>query len=240
MGDYGLNQTFEYVELSLDSFDASSSGGDPNDPSIPANILKYSWPMYYFTTKQLNVAAFKILSAEIPFVYDVISNLNNQFIFTNNGIPNTITIPRGTYTGPQLAATLQVLFVAISPTMTVVWNSQYLKFEINHPAAVPWSLQFMGETSPYAVMGFEPTTATSTFIYSLPGAGTIVSESIAQVTGPYYLYINSRTQGSLVNFNLADGCPQPIGPQLCKVPVNVQFGSVIFYNDPGNVLLTSA
>jgi hypothetical protein len=56
---------------------------------------------------------------------------------------------------------------------------------------------------------------------------------IAQISGPFYLYINSAAIGSLINFNLPDNSGTGgIGPEICRVPINVQYGSVIFYNDP--------
>jgi hypothetical protein len=39
--------------------------------------------------------------------------------------------------------------------------------------------------------------------------------------------------GPLINFNLCDGSPDSVGtPQVARVPINVQKGSVIFYTDP--------
>lgn len=241
MGDFGVNQTFEYVELALDSWDATVAGGTMNtDITVNSALAKYSWPMYYFTSRDLNVAAIKVIQAEIPFVYDVINGTNNTFIYTSNSVPYTITIPKGTYTGPQLAAQLQTLFQVITPGFLVVWSNQTLKFTFTHPPATTWSLEFLTRHSPYSQMGFLPSEFAGNVVYSSVGANSIiVSETIAQVTGPYYLYVNSRKMGSLINFNLSDHSPRAVGPQLCRIPVNVQYGSVIFYNDPSKILLIS-
>jgi hypothetical protein len=79
-------------------------------------------------------------------------------------------------------------------------------------------------------MGFLPAST----VNAITGIGSqIVSTIIAQVTGPYYLYVNSRRIGSLINFNVSDGSvTKGIGPEVARIPVNVQYGSVIFYNDP--------
>lgn len=231
MGDYGLNNSLEYVELCVDSWDATASGGQVFEFSdSPTSQMVYSWPQYYFTTKKLQVAGFKILSAEIPFVYDVITPANNTFIYRISGVPSIITIPVGTYTGPQLATALQTLLAAVTVGFTVVWNSQILKFVFTQPTAVPWSLEFTSRQTAYSPLGFLPETVTSAVV----GINSkIVSSTIAQVTGPYYLYVNSRRIGSLINFNLTDGSvSKGVGPELARIPVNVQFGSVIFYNDP--------
>jgi len=241
MGDFGVNQTFEYVELALDSWDASVAGGtQSNDPTVNNSLAKYSWPMFYFTSRDLNVAAIKIIQAEIPFVYDVINGLNNVFIYTSNSVVFNITIPKGTYTGPQLATQLQTLFQVITPGFLVVWSNQTLRFTFTHPPATTWSLEFPTRNSPYSQMGFLPSEFSGNVVYSSIGVNSvIVSETIAQVTGPYYLYVNSRKMGSLINFNLADGSPKAVGPQVCRIPVNVQYGSVIFYSDPSKILLIS-
>lgn len=225
MGDYGLNQTFEYCEVALDSSDASSYAGSfTSSPSI----AKFSWPSYFFTSRQEKVAAMKILSAEIPFVFDVINSSNNTFTYTDTGVPNTITIPPGTYTGPQLATELTTLISAISGGFTVTWNSSTLKFTFNHVGAGAWSLFFPDRNTPYSFLGFLPGIE-----YGNSGPSSVVSVIVANVTGPYYLYVNSSKVGSLINFNLTDGNPQGgSGPQVCRIPVNVNYGNVIFYNDP--------
>lgn len=231
MGDFGLNQTFEYSEISFDSWDATSSGGQLN-PSTASD--KYSWPLFQYTSKHPNVAAIKILQAEIPFVWDVINLVNQTFIYTAAGTPFTITIPTGTYTGATLAAQLQTLISAITAGFTVTYSSTTLRFTFTQSAAIAWSLGFASRNTAYSPLGFLPATT-----YSATGIGsTIVSANVAQVSGPNYLYVNSRKIGSLINFNLTDGAPKgPAGPQIAKIPVNVPYGSVIFYNDPGNINL---
>jgi len=230
MGDYGINQTFEYVELCLDSNDANTSGSQVFDGSnSDPNQIKWSWPYYYFTSKKFSVAGIKILSAEIPFVFDVITTNNNTFVYTDAGTPYTLTIPTGTYTGDQLAATLQTLIRTVRNNFNVTWSSQTLRFTFHQNAAITWSLGFPSQNTAYSPMGFlAGSQVSNTGINS-----EIISPVIAQVSGPYYLYINSQKIGSLINFNLPDGSPaKGIGPELCRVPINVQYGSIIFYTDP--------
>jgi hypothetical protein len=235
MGDFGLNQTFEYTELVLDSWDSATTGGQFFEGSTSnTNLIQYSWPQFFFTQKKPRLAGLKVIQAEIPFVYDVITTSNNQFVYTNNGVPTTVTIPVGTYTGPALATQLQTLLAAITLGFTVAWSSTTLKFTFTYPSVFAWSLTFANRDTPYSVMGFVPTGNTNTGIYSATGfASTIVSNTIAQVSGPYYLYVNSNKIGSLINFNLPDQSPDGgTSSELCRIPVNVQYGSVIFYTDP--------
>ena len=230
MGDYGINQTFEYVELCLDSNDANTSGSQVFDGSnSDPNQIKWSWPYYYFTSKKFSVAGIKILSAEIPFVFDVITTNNNTFVYTDAGTPYTLTIPTGTYTGDQLAATLQTLIRTVRNNFNVTWSSQTLRFTFHQNAAITWSLGFPSQNTAYSPMGF----LVGSQVSNTGLNSEIISPVIAQVSGPYYLYINSQKIGSLINFNLPDGSPaKGIGPELCRVPINVQYGSIIFYTDP--------
>lgn len=225
-----LNPVFEYVELNLDSWDSSTTGGTSFEGSAsPTNQIQYSWPQFYFTSKKIVVAGMKVLSAEIPFVFDTVTTRNNTFQFTLAGVPTTITIPPGTYTGATLATQLQTLIQVVSPGFLVTWSSSTLRFTFTFSGgAFTWGFIFpAGRQSAYSLMGFLPKTTTTLF-----NNGSIVSPTVASPTGPYYLYLNSRTIGSLVNFNLPDGAATGSGPELCRIPINTNFGGVILYTDP--------
>ena len=82
----------------------------------------------------------------------------------------------------------------------------------------------------YSVLGFNIENVSNSGVGS-----TIISRTIAQISGPYYLYINSNSIGSVTNCNVSDGAKYSgRGPQICRIPISVNFGSVIFYKDPGN------
>lgn len=227
----GIDSNLTYVELAVDSFDATAAGGSFwKNTSSPANELVFSWPKFYWTEKSPNIVGMKIVSAEIPNVWDAISLGNNTLIYTIGGVPNTITIPVGTYTGAQIATSLQTSISAITAGMTVTFNSTTLQFTFTQTiSAVAWSLSFPTKNTLYYILGF---VAGST--NSAVGVGsTVVSTVVANITGPYYVYLNSRTLGPLINFNLADGNASASGgPQIARIPVNVNKNSVIFYTDP--------
>ena len=166
-----LSQTFEYIELCLDSWDASAAGGSAFEGSnSPVDQIKYSWPQFYFTQKNLNVAAMKIISAEIPFVFDTVTTSNNTFIFTVNGVQTTITIPTGTYTGASLATQLQTLLAAVSASFLVTWSSSTLRFTFTFAGGVvPWGFIFSSKQTAYSLLGFLPATTTT-----ITGNGSII------------------------------------------------------------------
>ena len=225
-----LNPVFEYAELCLDSWDSSTSGGTGFEGSAsPSNQIQFSWPQFYFNSRKLVVAAMKVISAEIPFVFDTVTTRNNTFVFTVGGVQTTITIPQGTYTGPTLATQLQTLLQVVSPGFLVTWSPTTLRFTFTFSGgALTWGFIFpVGRLSSYSLMGFLPNTTTTLF-----NNGSIISPTVASATGPYYLYLNSRAFGSLVNFNLPDGAATGAGPELCRIPINTNYGGVILYTDP--------
>lgn len=216
---YGVDDNFQYTELLLDSPDTNLTGNAQGSPN--------NWPFYYFTTKKFDMAAIKILSAEIPNVFDTINTVNNTFIY-NDGVNHTVTIPIGNPTGSQLATQLQTALSAISAGFTVTWNAQTLKFTFTQALAIPWSFQFPTRNTLYNIMGFS-----AGALYTQTGAGSVInSENVAIVSGPYYLNLNSRVAGPYIECNTTDGSYSGgIGPTICRIPIDVNKGSVIFYRD---------
>lgn len=217
---YGVDSDFQYTELLFDSPGTTFAG---QSGAVPNN-----WPFYYFTTKNFDMAAIKVLSSEIPNVFDTVNSASQTFIY-NNGADNLITIATGNPTGAQLATQLQTAISAISAGFTVSWDSQNLKFTFTQALGIAWSLIFPTKLTMYATLGFSVGGSYTGF-----GAGsTIVSANIAQITGPYYLNLNSRTAGPFIECNSTDGSPGGgINPTICRIPIDVNKGSVIFYKDP--------
>jgi len=223
-----MDPNIEYLELAVDNWDSTAAAGQvwTNGPTNTPEELQFSWPKFYWTEKSPDIIAFKVVSAEIPNIFDTVSTGSNTFRVTVAGVPTTFTIPPAIYTGTTLATALTTLLAAYP--ITVTYNTVTLRLDFVYAIANPWSIFFADRNTAYSVLGFLPGSTTS-----LAGAGTISSTIIANVTGPYYLYLNSRIMGPLINFNLCDGSPDAVGtPQIARVPINVQKGSVIFYTDP--------
>jgi hypothetical protein len=210
MGD-SLSARYEYVELLCDSSGATVSNSSVGTPT--------SWPKFYFTEKNFRPAGIKIVSAEVPFIFDTISTSNNV-ITLNDGPSYTITITPGTYTGPALATEMQTLFNVASAGYTVVWSSDTFRFTFTGVA--PFTIT-LPTVSADLQLGFKTGAWAS-------GVGNIlVSPYAAAPSGPFYLYLNSETVGPVVNAYIQDG--EHRINQLCRIPINVQKGSVIFYAD---------
>ena len=227
----GFNPELEYFELVVDSYDAENPGGQLwLGSTSPTNQLVFSWPKFYWTYKAPRIMAIKIISAEIPNVWDVINTNNNTLVYTYNGVATTITIATGTFTGAQIATALQTAISAVTAGFTVTYDSTLLKFTFTQTvAALPWTVSFPTINSLYSIVGFLAGSSQGG-----TGAGTsTISSIVAQVNGPNYLYLNSRTFGPQVNFNLTeDAVGGNGGPQICRIPINAARNAVVLYVNP--------
>ena len=228
-----FSNDLEYLEIVVDSYDAAVAGGQLwLGSSSPLSQIVYSWPKFYWSYKAPRIVAMKIVSAEIPNIWDVINTNNNTLVYTYNGTPYTITLATGTFTGAQIAASLQTAISAITAGFTVTFDSTLLKFTFTQTlATLAWTISFSTFNSLCSIVGFTPGS-------SLGGTGagsSVVSSIVAQVSGPNYLYLNSRTFGPSINFNLTGNAVGGNGgPQIARIPVNVNRNSVIFYANQNN------
>jgi len=221
MGDSSV--FYEYSELLCDSVAANSAG----TPTASSN----DWPVFNLSSSIQNVAGIKVIEAEIPNVFDAVGSNNNTLIYVASGTPYTITIATGNYTGADLATALQTQIAGISAGFTVTYNTTTWRFTFTQALAINWGLTFSSKYTLYSVLGFRITSYTAS-----GAASTIVSPFVAQVSGPLYLSINSFKFGRDIKINSIDnfigsGIPQEISSVICRVPVNVQKGAVIFYKD---------
>ena len=242
MNNFGLNDDLRYYEIELDSLDALNSAG-PNSAST-------DWPLFYLGGKEnlRDIAAIKIIEAQIPFSWYVFNSGNNTFLLTETGGSATVTLPIGNYTAAQLATLMGTALTAASPgsyTYTVVFNgpTQTFSFYNNAVSTSPFSFTFglptnSGNVNPRLYIGFPGgVTSSQSFVMTgTPAGNLLVSPNASLVTGPNYVYVNSAKIGQLTNiylpkgaFNLGGGNS---GPQMAKIPVNVLPGGVTFWQDP--------
>lgn len=206
-----MDARFEYVELLCDS-----QGAKFSNSTAPST----NWPRFFFGQKNFNPVGIKIISAEIPFVFDTISSLNNTFYLITSGITSTISISPNTFTGPSLATELQAKLNATGGSYTVTYDPLTFKYTISSTAS--FQIQ-VPEISIAQYIGFPVGTHTSS-------GNILTSPNMAAASGPMYLYLNSKSLGPIINAYIQDE-GQKID-QICRIPINVQRGGVIFYDDP--------
>jgi len=234
----------KYYEFELDSLDAEKAAVN--------GVSAIDWPMFQIGGKKPleNIVAFKILEVQIPFTWYVFNSSNNTFVYQDNLVgPFTITFPIGNYTATQITVILAGLLNAVQGTFvyTVTHDNALQKFTIwNNVAnsANAFALTFglntdnVGNTNPALLLGYNAGVNSSNgYLASGTNFGVFLTAPNAMsVTGPNYLYINSTKLGTLTDIYLPRGAANlgggNAGPQMAKVPVNVQPGGIVYWSDP--------
>jgi len=225
-----MDDEFEYIELTVDTRNADAAAGSLwVGSSSPLDQLKYSWPKFYWTFKNPEIVGFKVVSVEIPNVYDYYSTVNNTFIYTISGVPTTITLTPGLRDEVAIAADLEATMSAITPGLTVQWEiTSGLYFFTQTISLANWSLTFPNRNTLYNILGFVPGSVNSVAGGIFSSIGSTIRASLK----PNYITLNSRTLGPLINYNLTEDAQQAGGgPQIFKIPTN-SFQTVHYYNNP--------
>jgi hypothetical protein len=215
--------------------------GRPTNAIAAMKVIEVQIPFSYYVIQALN-NSFTLLEQQTspgpPAVY----------AFTIKA-----TIPVGSYTALTLATALQTELNAITTytasgttnPYTVTYNSTTKKYEVRLSTTVnqTFALEFgtafdPGFQNPRYVLGmaagdnvgiaYTPTSTPGAFNFH------VISPLVAQVTGPNYLFLNSSLMGQQCNLYLPDGAWNrgQIGPQIAKIPVNVNPGGIIFWQNP--------
>lgn len=255
VGDnFGLNDNYDYHEIEFDSMDTQNTLAARVSDSLINEKNLLNWPLFTIGRPLSNVIALKIVSAEIPFSYYVVTNFNGYFQLIEDNFASThfLQIPAGNYTSGTLAAEFQSLLnsqtiytASVTPGVyTVEFDNSTGKFIVKQSTTVAadFKIEFgtgstnPGYDNPRLVLGFRGGLNFGAPYFGGPGLfGQILfAPFTAQITGPNYLYINSNLQGQQVGLYLPDGSfsKGQLGPQMAKVPINANPGEVIFYEDP--------
>lgn len=245
--NYGLSDSLEYIEYALDSADANTT---PD-----ATVSTLNWPLFILSSPLCNIAALKVLEAQIPFTYYIFNSTNNTFWineYTDAVTPGTwveITIPVGNYTADNLATELAALLNAatlVGNVYTVTYSGpsstpstgKYTITASGGASSNPFILRFgvtgdTGLTNPRLWLGFN---AGDILSATVGAHASTTAPNIAQVTGPNYLYLNCRILGSGVKILLpavTDSLGGAVaGSRIARIPVDVQPGGTIYYTDP--------
>ena len=234
--NFGLNNSLEYFEFALDSADTENSGNGVS--------LNTDWPVFWLGRPLDNVAAIKILEVQIPFSYYVYNSTNNiLYLSESNGAqgPFTITIPVGNYDKNTMSSELSSLLTAASATgtntytYTVTYISATQQFQIVNGGGTQFTITIgtAGDSANTNVRGELGLYGGDNVSSS---GGTLIAPYAAMITGPNYIYVNSTLLGSNVQMYLPSGAVNlgngTLGPQIAKVPVNVQPGGIIYWSDP--------
>lgn len=230
--NFGLNNDFEYIELALDSLDATNAK--------TSGVTTLNWPVFEFTRNLSDVVAIKVLDVAVPVSFYAITDANGSFVLAETGAPmGIIMLPPGNYMPNTLANTLATLLSASSPShyaYVVNYSAQTGNLAIVNSSTGPFSLIFggpndTGNTNPRQMLGFGPGINAST---RLGLFDTLITGSIQ--TMPSYLYLNSTTLGYMINLYIPQGARNlavgEVGAQIAKIPISANANDVLMYTDP--------
>jgi len=251
----GLSDKYEYHEFEFDSEDCTRS--------FQTTVSSKNHPNFYLGKPLDNVAAVKVLECQIPVRWYTINVPNNTFTLsetysgTTNGVLNqTVTIQPGLYTGPMLMAALVLQLNEISyrnankgppardfSYSTSFYNSGSGKFHFRSTRDLAATASKFTFTFPVDLilanqLGFTTSANDSTIETSGYISCKLIPPNQAKLGGADYVYLCSRTLGSLIKLYLpGGGVVNPInsgadGPQIAKIPINVNAGDVNYWVDP--------
>lgn len=243
--NFGLNDSLKYTEF---EFDSNSTAQSLNNQYYTTD-----WPLFLMGKPLNNIAAVKILEAQIPFSYYVFNQFNNTFQLTESegGGTVTATIAEGNYNSATILGAVKAALEAVSPntrTYTVFFNtaSQRLQISSNAGLTRTFTLTFgtnlydPGWTNPRLWLGFSGGVNTSST------SQVLVAPSVIQLTGYNYVYVNSISLGAMIKlylpanfggeFGNSGGQLGADGPQMSKIPITSQPGGVTYWQDPAPLM----
>lgn len=226
MSELQLSAKFQYQELLIDS--------DQTQLSQSSGYTSKNWPHLTFADRNLNPAALKVISAEVPVVFDTLLEGSNTFLVTAIllGLPviAPIQITAGNYTVTELTDEIETQLNAVFPGWTITWNDMTQKFTFNHSAGdFTFDFSPIGgtlRTNLHKFLGFAKDSINTS------SGNTLVSSNVANPSGPFYLYLNSRLVGQDIKTLVQNNGDNVAETQICRVPINAQRGGIIFYTDP--------
>lgn len=162
---------------------------------------------------------FEIALQNIEFpnlVYPINAYNNKLYISEDGGGTLTATLTPNAYTGDQMAAELKTqLEAAGAGTYTVTYDKQSKKFTIAVSGAKAAFAFVDGATNAYEAIGFDSV--------SLPtSAASLTSSYPVNLSGSQYVDV-------VTNFSSHNYSVSTTAHVLVRVPLNENFGSIIFY-----------
>lgn len=228
--NFGLNNTLRYYEFELDSYDTDSTPG--------SGVLPSDWPLFSLARPLQNLAAIKVLEVTIPFSWYVFNYNNNTFTLNEGagGGDVTVTIPEGNYNGTSLATALELAMNAVSPnTYTYIVSYNPVTGKLIWEATTPGgAFTLKCGYQNYPLGNYDPSVLLGLRASQSSIGNTLVGPDVAMITGPSYLYLNSRALGGMCNLFLPYGAENlgTLGSQIAKIPINCQPFGLINWQDP--------
>lgn len=249
MSSFGISQLQRYYEFYFDSSVSEQSADNQYSPN--------NWPQFLLQQPLNNIAAVKVLEAQIPFSYYVINSTNNTFFLSEFqatiSAEALVTIPTGNYTSTTILTALATALTTASATLrtwtySVAYDSTKMKLTITNNQATAgryFILRFGTSTSdigidnPRTILGYGPYLNQSSATTGTANTALLPAQFVIQLSGANYVYICSRSFGPIIKTLLpvySGGTDNSNriseGPIVTRVPMTTPAGSVCNWQDP--------
>lgn len=182
------------------------------------------WPIQRPHLQNVGHYTISLKNIEFPNTVYPINRFNNIITFNEGGGDLTVTLPPNSYTGTQIAASLATLMSAAGGTYTVTYDAQSKKLTFTETAG-PTAFYFVGSIANSGLSELGITT-----VGSASAATSQVSDVPINVSGTQY--VDLVTNLSSLNYSTSTNAHL-----LARIPVNVAFGEVVFYEPPVDLYL---
>lgn len=215
----GVDSVLQYYEFNLSSDDA--------DHSFTGSSTSRNWPVFKIGGKRplQNVEALKILEVEIPFTWYLFSASDILTIVdTTANVTKNLGIGTGNFGITEIINVLQT-----NSGVVVSFDSNTLKFKVSLSNNNNFTVRTNSKKLAFLLGLTSEQTYTST---GTPASFTF--PSVAQLTGPNFIYVCSDTLGHNVDMYLPKSLENRsiTGPEIARIQVTESFGKVIFWRDP--------
>ena len=224
MSELQLSAKLKYQELLVDSSQTTRTEDSSYSP--------LNWPRMNYEDRLLNPAGIKVISAEIPVVFDTVLEESNRFLVTVQQLGFPVQFPvyitPGNYNVDELIVEMLNALNGISAGWTITWSDLRQQFTFQHTDVFTFDFRPISnlQTLMYKFMGFEKNSV------NFSSGTSLTSTRVANPSGPAYLYLNSRNLGQEVNALVQNNDDNSASLQICRIPIDVQRGGFIFYRDP--------
>ena len=185
---------------------------DSNNPDTPSST---NWEINLPSMNNVRGFNIALQNIEIPNTVYPINSKNNKIYFAENGGETlTAALTENSYTGSTFATEIQTqLNAAGTLVYTVTWDNDAKKLTISVP--LPDVFEFIsGGQNAYEEMGFDDSLFTQ--------GSSFTSDAPINISGSQYIDV-------ITNFSTGNHSVGTTSNVLVRVPLNVSFGNIIYY-----------
>jgi len=189
-----------------------------NDAATTDNQV-IRWNLNSYQTKSRRAKSIQLLSVQFPNSVYPINGNNNVVTMSQDGVTATVTIPPGVYSGTTLATELKSLFdgASFAQTYTVTYNVAQQNLTIT-PSSGTFAIAVGAISDAAYNLGV-------TVSQAGVEASVFTTGNPLNIGGTIFVDVHS-------NLGIDHLSSTTSGRLLCRIPVKVDFGEIVFWEPP--------